>query len=439
MGRNGVRFALDQSEQVWRSRLGGKVVHLVVEQESESRNRHAVAISAVQRVSQRHGVALGVDDVEVCRLAGFVRRCVSMPDHVARRCSRRVDRGSQPSQVLRVQETLHGHAHKVRIAQELGAIGVGAPHHFGEIVRRGGRACAGLFIARSFEHRQHFQHCNAARRGGRRSDDAVTLVFAFQRLTLDSAIILQIVESDQPAVRLHRFGQAASRLALVEVLGAVARNAVKRLGQLRLNELFTGLPAAPWLQENALRFGKLLEQPGVAADRPCLGVREFKAVGGKVHGRLDEFRPRLAAVLLMCEFQPANRARNTRGPPADQAVPRWLARGVEVHVMCRSTRSGFAEVDECRASVGKTGQQKPSSADVSSEGVGHRKGERDRDRGVHGVAASLQHGHARVGRIGLLRHDHCVAGPDRLTSRQQGRDCRNQRKNRRKTSESHEF
>ncbi len=38
--------------------LGGEVVHLVVQQESETRDRDAVAVAAVQRVGHGHGVAL---------------------------------------------------------------------------------------------------------------------------------------------------------------------------------------------------------------------------------------------------------------------------------------------------------------------------------------------------------------------------------------------
>ncbi len=55
---DGVGFALDQPEHVRLARLGGEIVHFVVQQKAEARNRHAVAVADVQRVGDRHGVAL---------------------------------------------------------------------------------------------------------------------------------------------------------------------------------------------------------------------------------------------------------------------------------------------------------------------------------------------------------------------------------------------
>src|SRR3569623_1956803 len=58
------------------------------------------------------------------------------------------------------------------------------------------------------------------------------------------------------------------------------------------------------------------------------------------------------------------------------------------------------------------------SRDVAGARISHRHGEADRDRGIDGVAASLEPLGADQGRAGLLRHHHAVAADDWLERRE---------------------
>ncbi len=61
----------DEAALIRQARHRVEVTHLVVEQEAGARHHHLIAVPAIERVGQRHGVALGVYDGEVsCIVAG---------------------------------------------------------------------------------------------------------------------------------------------------------------------------------------------------------------------------------------------------------------------------------------------------------------------------------------------------------------------------------
>ena len=72
--RDGILLALHQAEHVRRARLGGEVVHLVVEEEAGVAGDHLGAEQRVDRVGHRHRVAVLVDDRIMRRLGAFMRR-----------------------------------------------------------------------------------------------------------------------------------------------------------------------------------------------------------------------------------------------------------------------------------------------------------------------------------------------------------------------------
>ena len=90
--------------------------------------------------------------------------------------------------------------------------------------------------------------------------------------------------------------------------------------------------------------------------------------------------------------------------------------GVEIHVARRLLRRALAEVDERRAAVREADQHEPTAADVAGKRVGDGEREADRNRGVHRVAAFLQHGYADVGGDRLHRDDHAVLRTQRLAN-----------------------
>ena len=101
---DGVGFALDQAEQILLARLGGEIVHFVVQQESQARDRDAAAVAAVQRVGDRHGVALAVDDVVMRGLGAFVGRQIARANLVAGRGVLRIDAGAAARDVARIEQ-----------------------------------------------------------------------------------------------------------------------------------------------------------------------------------------------------------------------------------------------------------------------------------------------------------------------------------------------
>src|SRR6185312_5739277 len=65
-------LALDQSVGVWSSRLGGKVVHFVVEKYSRAFRCDSRAVATVQRVGVGHGISIFIDNREMRGLFRFV-------------------------------------------------------------------------------------------------------------------------------------------------------------------------------------------------------------------------------------------------------------------------------------------------------------------------------------------------------------------------------
>jgi hypothetical protein len=105
---------------------------------------------------------------------------------------------------------------------------------------------------------------------------------------------------------------------------------------------------------------------------------------------------------------------------------------IEVHVARRLLGRALAEVDERLASVGEADQHVAAAAEVAGEGMrgGHR--EPDGNRGVHGVAAGLEDGHADVGGLRFHGDDHPVPRADRLMDGA-GRDGENNQHERKKS------
>ena len=71
---NGVGFALHEPVHVRLARRRREVVHLVVQQESRARDRHAAPKSAIQRRGHRHRIALGVYNRVVRRVHRLAAR-----------------------------------------------------------------------------------------------------------------------------------------------------------------------------------------------------------------------------------------------------------------------------------------------------------------------------------------------------------------------------
>src|SRR5713101_8413009 len=71
--RDGVGFALDETEHIRLAGLRGEIVHLVVQEEAGSLDGHTVSVTTIQGVSVGYSVAFAVHDREMRSLGGFER------------------------------------------------------------------------------------------------------------------------------------------------------------------------------------------------------------------------------------------------------------------------------------------------------------------------------------------------------------------------------
>ena len=154
----------------------------------------------------------------------------------------------------------HRHARdEVRIAQELRAVGEGAPHRFGDQVQVLRRAVAvGLEVV-ALQHVQHLGHGDAAGAGRRHADDLVAAVGAAGGLALLRLVLLQVVAGDEAVVGLHLLLDQRRGLAFVEPGRALVGNALERLREVGLLQDVAGLVGRAVLRELRQRGRVLLE------------------------------------------------------------------------------------------------------------------------------------------------------------------------------------
>ena len=215
----------------------------------------------------------------------------------------------------------------------------------------------------------------------------------------------------------HFVGKACRGLALVELAGALGRDARERVRELRLDEPIAGLVQRAVVQKDPLGLGRVgqalgrLEQLG---ETP--GQR--KTLHRQLHRWRHVFGPLFPPVLVDRDLEAAHRARHARRPPPLDAVLRQLTLGIQIHVARRLLRRPLAKIDEGGAAVGHPNQHVTAAADVA--GVRMRDGHReaDGDGRIHGVAAVLQYGDANVGGGGFHRHHHAVSRAKRLPGSQ---------------------
>ena len=70
--RSPLAVAAHHAEHIRSTRLGDKIIHLVIQQKPETRYRDAIAVGVVQRVSHGDGIALFVDHIVLSGLVAFM-------------------------------------------------------------------------------------------------------------------------------------------------------------------------------------------------------------------------------------------------------------------------------------------------------------------------------------------------------------------------------
>ena len=205
----------------------------------------------------------------------------------------------------------------------------------------------------------------------------------------------------------------------VEGGSAFPADGLKDVGQVGLaqvglgGEVAGGQPAAGY--EDAPQFVVLEELVGHHAERvyavPAGGV----SVAGERHGGRDYFGQGELAQPRVRLAQAGDGAGDGYGPESfevlivDDAGPAEVAdgglAGELVHIGRGVEGALHREADDA-AAVAELIDHVSAAADAAGPGFDDADGEAGGDRGVNGVAAHLEHPHARLGGVNVLRGDH---------------------------------
>src|SRR5581483_8438204 len=113
-------------------------------------------------------------------------------------------------------------------------------------------------------------------------------------------------------------------------------------------------------------------------------------------------------------FETGHRSRNTRRPPANDAVARCIPIRTDVHVPVRFSRRAFAEIEATGLTIRQAHQHESSSAKISGVGMGNRESESYCDCRGYGITSALQNRQTGIRGDWLLRDHHAMPGLNRL-------------------------
>ena len=232
----------------------------------------------------------------------------------------------------------------------------------------------------------------------------------------ERSIGLEVVGGHDPAGGLHGGRDLLRDRALVERARAVCANRFQRVGEVALHERVAGAERFAVRLEENLRRRRPARHARAGARQQVGGVvLDREAVAGERDRGRDQLGEREAAGAVAAVGQREARHR-ARHADAERGKARQLRIGVallvEEHGARRRRRRGLAVVDgdlaKLALGVGEMDHHVAAAADVAGARIGHRHGEAGGDRGVHRVAAALEHIDADARGARLLRHHHAV-------------------------------
>ncbi len=204
------------------------------------------------------------------------------------------------------------------------------------------------------------------------------------------------------------------------------RDQRQRAREVGLDQALPGLPRLALVEEDGGAWPVLAELVGGVGEHVGIALVEHEAVAREPdrigHQRCPRARPEPGPRQL----QPGNRARDPdREIAAAAAFRHRIAVGVLVHGRGGRAGRGLAEIDERGAPVVEADGHEPAAAEIAGLGEGDRERIADRDRGIDGIAAALQHIDPGLRREPVGADDHAVLRPDRsprggLTRRRPG-------------------
>ena len=277
----------------------------------------------------------------------------------------------------------------------------------------------------AFQHVEHLDQQNAAGRRWRHRYDIVATIGAAQRRTLDRLVVPEVLGRHQSAGGLHGFGDALRNDTFIKCARTAARDRVERARQIGLNEAVAGLQhAAVAAQEDFRRRRPARQLVAHIGQRVGVVVLDRDAVARHHDGWGDQLGERefAGAVFLQGQRKAGHRAGHAdRRAEIARLTRIGFTLGIQVGLARGRGRRRLAIIDgELFFAIGEMDDHEAAAADVAGARIGHRHREADRDRGVDGIAAALEHLDADAGGALLLRHHHAVALEDRSNFRQFG-------------------
>src|SRR6266511_5869114 len=145
----------------------------------------------------------------------------------------------------------------------------GASHGLGGEVQRLCRAGAARLEVVTLEDVEHQLNADAAGTWRRHADDVVAPIRTANGRSLLRLVVLEILTSNQAAVRLHLFFDELGGFALVKACRSVVRNALERSREIGLFEQLAGGVRLSVFRKLRERAGILLEFRKRPFQRAC--------------------------------------------------------------------------------------------------------------------------------------------------------------------------
>ncbi len=248
-----VGIAAHQAIDVWRARFGGEIIHLVIHQNAGVTRHNAAAEGRVKRIGHRHRIAVFIDDRKMRRLVALIRREVARFNLLRRPRLIDINFLRQRFRVGLAGQRLPRHLHEIRVAQILGAVGVGVFFRLGHNLHRVGAAEAIFMQVEILKNIEDLHDVDPARRRRRHRIDLITAVVAAHRRALHRFVIRQIGFGDKPAVFGHLVGYLVGNRALIEGVRAIFGDKLQAFCKIRLHQFVALLVRiAVLLPENRL-------------------------------------------------------------------------------------------------------------------------------------------------------------------------------------------
>ncbi len=302
-----------------------------------------------------------------------------------------------PGQIIGIQQTLGRHRHEVAVGHVAAAIGEGQargiadqPPAFRVVGPQAGQIIAA-------KRAQNLPYGQPARRRGAHAADFVVAVFDADRRTFDHLVARQILGRQDARIALgvaDRGNDVLCDFAGIEGTAAVGGDAAQGLGIGGVLQGIAGRDGSAAGKEVIGGRAKALQRLAFLGDQRGQARRHVKAVLGQIDGGTEQPAPIGLAPAAMRLFQQRRRARRADRPSADHRLHEFQRLAVLVLKQRRRGLGGGGLAGIQRrdlAAFGVIPDQEGPAAEARALRFDQTQHGLNRDHGVGGAAAGLQH------------------------------------------------